>query len=37
MVNNHSIALNTDDDKRLEKTDIITKPVIGYSASYGKY
>ena len=32
MINNHTIVFNTDDDKRLEKTDIITKLVIEYSA-----
>ena len=32
MINNHTTVFNADDDKRLEKTDNITKLVIEYSA-----
>ena len=32
MINNHTTVINADDDKRLEKTDNITKLVIEYSA-----
>ena len=32
IINNHTIALNTDDDKRLMQTNTITKLVIGYPA-----